>query len=113
MKEIEQKLQGKIKHLTNKTFKFDERIKEGWFSAVYFIKTKEIIEEYISDNRVTMQCFQKGNGVSCGTDEVIALIHTFAEHPESLDIKSLKDGDKISPFEPVLTTEGSYQYFGY
>lgn len=36
MKEIEQKLQGKINRLTNKTFKFDERIKDGWFSAVYF-----------------------------------------------------------------------------
>ena len=113
MKEIEQKLQGKIKRLTNKTFKFDERIKEGWFSAVYFLKTKKIVEEYLPDNTVTMQFFQKGNGVLCGTDEVIALIHTFAEHPESLEIKSLKDGDKISPFEPVLTIEGSYQYFGY
>ena len=29
MKEIEQKLAGKIKRLTNKTFKFDERVKEG------------------------------------------------------------------------------------
>ena len=38
MKEIEQKLQGKISRLTNKTFKFDKRIKEGWFSAVYFLK---------------------------------------------------------------------------
>ncbi len=45
MKEIEQKLQGKIERLTNKTFKFDERIKEGWFSAVYFLKTREIVEK--------------------------------------------------------------------
>ena len=46
MKEIEQKLQGKISRLTNKTFKFDSRIGEGWFSAVYFLKTKKIVEEH-------------------------------------------------------------------
>jgi len=114
MKEIEKKLQGNIKRLTNKTFKFDDRIKEGWFSAVYFLKTKEIVEKKLPDNIVTMQFFQKGdNAVLCGTDEVIALIHTFADHPETLEIKSLKDGDKIKPYESVLTITGPYQYFGY
>lgn len=113
MKEIEQKLQGEIKRLTNKTFKFDERIKEGWFSAVYFLKTRAIIEEKSPQNIVTMQFFQRENAVLCGTDEVIALIHTFAEQPETLEIKSLKDGDKVKPFESVLTITGAYQYFGY
>ncbi|MFD1739298.1 nicotinate phosphoribosyltransferase [Bacillus salitolerans] len=113
MKEIELKLQGKIKRLTNKTFKFDERIKDGWFSAVYFLKTKEIIKKYKPNNTVTMQFFQKQHGVLCGTDEVIALVKTFAEHPEELEIHSLKDGDKITPFETVLTIKGPYQYFGY
>jgi nicotinate phosphoribosyltransferase len=113
MKEIELKLQGKIKRLTNKTFKFDKRIGEGWFSAVYFLKTKKIVEEKIPNNMVTMQFFQKDNAVLCGTDEVIALLHTFAEKPEELEIYSLKDGDKIEPFETVLTITGPYQNFGY
>lgn len=113
MKEIEQKLQGKISRLTNKTFKFDKRIKEGWFSAVYFLKTKEIVEKKLPDNIVTMQFFQKEDAVLCGTDEAIALLHTFADHPEELEIKSLKDGDKIKPFETVLTVTGPYQNFGY
>src|SRR5690625_1248451 len=113
MKEIEQKLQGKISRLTNKTFKFDERVKEGWFSAVYFLKTKKIVEEKLANNIVTMQFFQKDEAVLCGTDEVIALIHTFADHPEQLEIHSLKDGDKIKPFETVLTVTGPYQYFGF
>ena len=49
----------------------------------------------------------------CGTDEVIALIKTFADEPEKLEIYSLKDGDKISPFETVLTITGPYQNFGF
>ncbi|WP_404444581.1 nicotinate phosphoribosyltransferase [Sutcliffiella horikoshii] len=113
MKEIELKLQGKIKRLTNRTFKFDERVKEGWFSAVYFLKTREIVKEFKPDNIVTMQFFQKDHAVLCGTDEVIALIKTFADDPESLEIYSLKDGDKIAPFETVLTITGPYQNFGF
>lgn len=113
MKEIELKLQGKIKRLTNKTFKFDQRIGEGWFSAVYFLKTKEIVEKKIPNNIVTMQFFQKDHAVLCGTDEVIALLHTFADKPEELEIHSLKDGDKVEPFETVLTITGPYQSFGY
>lgn len=113
MKEIEQKLSGQIDRLTNNTFKFDKRIKEGWFSAVYFLKTKEIVEKKLPNNYVTMQFFQKNDAVLCGTDEAIALVHTFADHPELLEIHSLKDGDKISPFETVLTITGPYQEFGY
>ncbi|WP_077621249.1 nicotinate phosphoribosyltransferase [Sediminibacillus massiliensis] len=113
MKEITQKLNGEINRLTNKTFKFDERVKEGWFSAVYFLKTREIAEKVVPENEVTMQFFQKDHAVLCGTDEAIALLHTFARHPEELEIHSLKDGDKISPFESVLTVKGPYQYFGY
>lgn len=113
MKEIEQKLSGKIERLTNKTFKFDKRVGEGWFSAVYFLKTQKIVEEKLKDNVVTMQFFQRKNAVLCGTDEVIALIHEFARSPEKLEIHSLKDGDKIEPYETILTITGPYQNFGF
>lgn len=113
MKEIELKLAGKLDRLTNNTFKFDERIRDGWFSAVYFLKTKEIVEKNLPNNEVTMQFFQKGEAVLCGTDESIALVHTFAKDPENLTIHSLKDGDKITPFETVLTISGPYENFGY
>lgn len=113
LKEIELKISGKIKRLTNQTFKFDERVKDGWFSAVYFLKTREIARKYRNDNVVTMQFFQKQEAVLCGTDEVIALIKTFADHPDDLEIYSLKDGDKIQPFETVLTITGRYQDFGF
>jgi len=113
LKEIDLKISGKIKRLTNQTFKFDERVKDGWFSAVYFLKTREIARKYRNDNVVTMQFFQKQEAVLCGTDEVIALIKTFSDHPGDLEIYSLKDGDKIQPFETVLTITGRYQDFGF
>src|SRR5690625_5638745 len=113
MKEIEQKLSGTINRLTNKTFKFDKRVKDGWFSAVYFLKTKEIAEKMFPENQITMQFFQKHEAVLCGTDESIALLHTFADQPETLEIHSLKDGDKVKQFESVLTITGGYQQFGF
>ncbi|WLD95441.1 nicotinate phosphoribosyltransferase [Alkalihalobacillus sp. AL-G] len=113
MKEIELKMQGKIKRLTNRTFKFDERVGDGWFSAVYFLKTCQIAEKHRPDNVVTMQFFQKKHAVLCGTDEAIALIKKFAHAPDSLEIFSLKDGDKIEPYETVLTITGPYQNFGF
>lgn len=112
-KEFELKRQGKISRLTNQTFKFDTRIKEGWFSAVYFLKTTEIIKQKRPKQKVTMQFFQKKEAILCGVDEAIALIHTFANEPQHLKIWALNDGDKISPFETVLMIEGHYEDFGY
>lgn len=112
MKELEKKLLGEITRLTNKTFKFDERVGEGWFSAVYFLKTRDIVKKYNPDNIVTMQFFQRDDAVLCGTDEVLALLKTFANNPNELEVWALKDGDKIQPFETVLTIKGHYQDFG-
>lgn len=113
MKEFELKMQGKIKRLTNQTFKFDERVGEGWFSSVYFLKSREIVKKNKPNNFVTMQFFQKKEAVLCGSDEAIALVKTFANEPETLDIYALKDGDKISPYESVMTITGPYQNFGF
>ncbi len=112
-KEQELKQQGKIERLTNKTFKFDQRVGEGWFSAVYFLKTAQIVAKHLPQNRVTMQFFQKKQAVLCGIDEAVALLHCFAYEPESLNISALHDGDPIEPYETVLKIEGRYDKFGY
>ena len=112
-KELSDKLAGRIERLTNKTFKFDSRIKSGWFSAVYFLKTSEIVRKHRADALVTMQFFQRKDAILCGIDEVIALVHTFAHNPETLVIEALHDGDPIEPLEPVLKITGHYQQFGY
>ena len=49
----------------------------------------------------------------CGVDEAIAILHTFAVHPEELVIEALNDGDMISANEPVLKVTGTYENFGF
>ena len=92
MLEIELKKQGKISRLTNKTFQFDPKLKEGFYSANYFLKSQKIVKENEPNHIVTMQWFQRrDDSMLCGVDEAIALIHTFAIHPEELEIEALND----------------------
>ena len=106
MLEIEEKKAGKIKRLTNKTFKFDQRLGEGFFTANYFLKTRKIVLENVPHQTVTMQFFQREDDVMlCGIDEAIALIQEFAECPEKLQIEALNDGDIINYGEPVLAVK--------
>lgn len=114
MLEIELKKQGKISRLTNKTFQFDQRIKDGFFSANYFLKSRKIVTENEPNHIVTMQWFQRrDDSMLCGIDEAIALVHTFAIEPENLVIEALNDGDIIQANEPVLKITGKYEHFGF
>lgn len=112
--EIKLKESGKISRLTNKTFNFDPRLKEGFYAANYFLKSRKIVEENVPGHIVTMQFFQRKDDVKlCGVDEAIALVHTFAVHPEELQIEALNDGDIINYGEPVLKITGKYENFGF
>ncbi|QCD51797.1 nicotinate phosphoribosyltransferase [Campylobacter sp. RM16192] len=112
--EIELKKQGVIKRLTNKTFKFDPRIAEGFYTARYFLKINLVIRENLANQHVTMQFFQRADNITlCGIDEAIAIVHTFAKEPEKLEIQALNDGDIINANEPVLKISGMYENFGF
>lgn len=114
MLEIELKNAGKIKRLTNVTFNFDPRLRDGFFSANYFLKSRKIVLENEPNHIVTMQWFQRKDNVTlCGIDEAISLLHTFASRPHDLKIEALNDGDIINANEPVLKVTGRYEDFGY
>ena len=57
--EIKLKEAGKISRLTNKTFQFDTRLKDGFFAANYFLKSRKIVVEHAPNHIVTMQWFQR------------------------------------------------------
>ena len=114
MIEIKEKEAGKIKRLTNKTFNFPKELGEGFYSANYFLKSNKIVKENKPGNKVTMQWFQRReDSMLCGIDEAIAILHTFAIHPEELEIEALNDGDIIGNMEPVLKVTGKYENFGF
>ncbi|MCQ2742611.1 MAG: nicotinate phosphoribosyltransferase [Bacilli bacterium] len=112
--EITLKEQGKIKRLTDKTFKLDPRIGEGYYSANYFLKSRNIVLHNAPNHIVTEQWFQRRDDTMvCGIDESIAVLHKFAKNPESLIIEALNDGDMVNSGEPVLKVTGKYEDFGF
>jgi len=90
-----------------------EKIKKGWYSDKYFVRTKDIL---IRDNhhpRVLMQVFPRKDGILCGMDEAIAILTLCAERSNELVIRALRDGDRIKAWETVLTIEGDYSTFAH
>lgn len=112
--EIHRKERGEIERLTNRTFQFDKRIGEGFYSANYFLKSRAIVRKTAPGHIVEEQFFQRREeAMACGIDEAIALLQEFADHPEELRILALDDGDIVGAGEPVLKIEGRYEDFGF
>jgi nicotinate phosphoribosyltransferase len=57
-------------------FKFDRKIKNGYYTASYFKKTIHIIKKYQPRNEVVMQFthFHKSPVKVCGIEESVALL---------------------------------------
>lgn len=90
-----------------------EAIKSGFYSDIYFLRTQEILRKANYHPRVTMQVFQRGHATLCGIDEAIAVIRRCACHPEKTIIHALHDGDKVAPWETVMTIEGDFADFSH
>lgn len=102
------------KRLNPESFDFPvDEIKSGLYSDIYFLRTQEILNHANYHPRVTMQIFQRDYATLCGIDEAIALIKRCAYHPEKIKIRALHDGDKIEPWETVMTIEGDLADFSH
>lgn len=88
-----------------------DELRKGYYSDSYFVRSKTILEHDHHNPHVIMQVFQRQSAVLCGIDQAIAILKTCADQPENLRIRALFDGDRISPWETVLTIEGPLANF--
>ena len=86
-------------------------IKAGFYSDIYFSRTKEILAKEHYNPTVVMQVFQRNDATLCGIDEAIAIIKNCADNSHQLKIKALHDGDDIAPWETVMLIEGKLADF--
>lgn len=93
-----------------------ERMRAGYYSDKYFVRTREVLQGEGADPVVTMQVFQKNDAWVAGTDEAIAILklcltegYDFAD----LEVWSLRDGDRAAPWEPVMHIIGPYTAFAH
>ena len=110
--------------LAPETFRLPvERIRDGYYSDAYFNYTKELLEHEGRDPRVTMQVFQRKESILGGIDEAVAVLKqcTGRRLPDggwetgwdALDVRALREGDAIAPWETVMTIEGPYALFAH
>lgn len=98
-----------------------EKMRSGYYSDTYFNRVREILESDGKHPRVLMQVFNKKDAVLCGIDEAIAILRLCSGRTASdgswedgwpqLDVRALHDGDRIAPYETILTIEGDYALF--
>ncbi|NIM03229.1 nicotinate phosphoribosyltransferase [bacterium] len=102
------------KRLDSKIFNVPvEKVRDGWYSDKYFVRTKEVLEKDHRHTRVVMQVFCRKGGVLCGVDEAIAILKLCAVNAENLRIRALHDGDRIKALDTVMTIEGDYSTFAH
>jgi nicotinate phosphoribosyltransferase len=90
-----------------------EKMREGYYTDVYFNYARRTLLEDGRHPRVVMQVFQKNQAVLGGMDEAIAILKLCSDDWDGLTVHALYDGDEISPWETVMTIEGDYTLFAH
>src|SRR4051794_27783942 len=99
-----------------------EKIRSGYYSDSYFVLTKELLEAEGRHPIVTMQAFAKRAGLLGGIDEAVAILELWSGKRgdgswqggwPALRVRALGEGDRIEPWETVLTIEGDYSLFAH
>lgn len=97
-------------------FQFDARMRGGWLSDRYFLRTVNTLAHAGCDPCVTMQLFAKEHGVVAGLYECVRLLQTqtaegYAHTDVQVDV--LLEGDRVEPWETVMHLRGPYRAFGH
>ena len=90
-----------------------EKMREGYYTDAYFNHTRDVLLRDGRLPRVVMQVFQKNHAYLGGIDEAIAILKLCTDDWGDLTVHALYDGDRIAPYEPVLTIEGDYTTFAH
>ena len=87
------------------------QMRAGVYSDKYFVRTRDVLRAEAKRPRVLMQVFCKAHAVLCGTDEAVAILKLASDDFGALTVRTLHDGDSVSPIETVMTIEGPYDVF--
>jgi len=93
-----------------------DRLRQGYYSDKYFVRTREVLLHSGHNPRVTMQVFQKQRAWLGGVDEAIALLQlclTDGYSWSDLEVLALRDGDVVEPRETVMFITGPFAAFAH
>jgi len=90
-----------------------EKMRDGYYTDAYFNHTRAALISDRRHPRVVMQVFQRRHAMLGGMDEAIAILKLCSHGWDELTVHALRDGDRIEPWETVLTIEGDYTLFAH
>jgi nicotinate phosphoribosyltransferase len=88
-------------------------MRAGYYTDAYFNHTRDALLADGRRPRVVMQVFQKRHSYLGGMDEAIAILKLCSHDWDALTVHALYDGDRIEPYETVMTIEGDYTLFAH
>jgi nicotinate phosphoribosyltransferase len=88
-------------------------MREGYYADAYFNYARATLLHDGRQPRVVMQVFQKHDAHLGGMDEAIAILKLCSHDWDELTVHALYDGDRVAPWETVMTIEGDYTLFAH
>src|SRR5438445_5624164 len=85
----------------------------GYYADAYFNHARATLEHDGRHPRVVMQVFQKRSAYLGGVDEAIAILKLCSHDWDVLTVHALYEGERIEPWETVMTIEGDYTLFAH
>jgi nicotinate phosphoribosyltransferase len=90
-----------------------EKMRDGYYSDAYFNHTRSALLHDGRRPRVVMQVFQRRHAMLGGLDEALAILELCSDDWSGLTVHALRDGDRVDPWETVMTIEGDYTTFAH
>jgi nicotinate phosphoribosyltransferase len=90
-----------------------EKMREGYYADAYFKHARATLLQDGRHPRVVMQVFQKKDAYLGGMDEAIAILKLCSHDWNELTVHALFDGERIEPWDTVMTVEGDYTLFAH
>ena len=90
-----------------------EKMREGYYADAYFKHARSTLLQDGRHPRVVMQVFQKRDAYLGGMDEAIAILKLCSHDWDELTVHALYDGERVAPWETVMTIEGDYTLFAH
>jgi nicotinate phosphoribosyltransferase len=90
-----------------------EKMRDGYYADAYFNHARATLLHDGRSPRVVMQVFQKKDSYLGGMDEAIAILKLCSHDWDALTVHALFDGDRVGPWESVMTIEGDYTLFAH
>jgi nicotinate phosphoribosyltransferase len=88
-------------------------MRAGWYTDAYFNHARATLLATAATHVSSCRSSRRTTRGSAGMDEAIAILKLCSRRAGRADVTALYDGDRIEPWEPVLTIEGDYTHFAH